>query len=355
MSTDHDTNRTDRPPVPPVPPIVSPGYMPQRTPDRPRRGRRRRLVALLVTAMVLLFPVAVVLYGAHDLNSNITRLDGLLPPAAGRPPHASGPAAEAVNVLVLGDDAGSGAPSSTRSPRNVADLGGVSVGSLMVLHIDADRRGVSVISIPPDAWVDVPGHGRATIGTASSWGGPSLVVGAFEKLAGVRIDHVAVIGWDGYKAMIDTLGGVDVTIPAAADANTSDRWTPGTHHMDGSDALLYVRERSDRAGGELQSVARRQEVLRGLSARAAAITSSPVTVYRLLESLTDHLAVDSGWGATAMAKLALSLRGLGASDVTYIRIPVAGTGRLSDKGVVSLDRDAGNALWAAVRDDRMSG
>jgi LCP family protein required for cell wall assembly len=346
MSTDSDTNATGRTPAPP---IAAPGFLPVRTPDLRRSRRRRRWIALLVTAMVLLFPVAVVVYGAHDLNSNITRLDGLLPPDTGRPPHASGPAAKAMNVMVLGDDAG-----STGSPTDAARIASTSTGALMVVHIAADRGAVSVISIPPDSWVDVPGHGKGTIAMASAWGGPSLVVSTFEKLTGVRIDHVAVIGWDGYQAMIDTLGGVDVMVQTASEDGAPAVYPPGKRHMDGAEAVVYARQRGGGASGELASVARRQAVLRALSTRAADITSSPVAAYGLLQSLTKHLAVDSGWSATAMAKLALSLRGVGAGDVSYLTVPVARTSTVGGRTVVIVDRSADRSLWTAVRDDRVS-
>lgn len=349
MSTDSDTDGAD---APPPFPTVSPGYFPVRPADPRRRRRRRMLVALLVSAVALAVPAAVVLYLAHDLNGNITRLDGMLPPEIGRPSHATGAAAEAVNVLVLGAD---GRFASSRAANATSDERGSS-DTVMMLHIDADRRGASIISIPPDSWVDVPGHGKARIGMASFWGGPALAVSTIERLTGVRVDHVAIVGWDGYRAMIDALGGVDVIVPkTAADDDGEAPRTPGKHHLDGSDAVRYARERDDQPGGDLESVARKQAVLRALSDSATRAASSPTTVYQLLDGLTHHLIVDSSWRATEMAKLALSLRKVGASDVAYVTVPLAGTGTVAEQSVVFLDRGADRTLWAAIREDRMSG
>jgi LCP family protein required for cell wall assembly len=311
---------------------------------------------VVVAALVLLVPVQVVLYVVHDLNSNITRLDGLLPPENGRPSRASGSAAQAVNVLVLGADEGTSRASAAApaAATAAASTAGAASDTLMLLHIDADRHGASIISIPAESWVEVPGHGRAVIGQAGSWGGPALAVSTLERLSRVRVDHVAIVGWDGYEAMIDALGGVDVTVPKAAyDSERRTFWTPGVHHLNGADAVRYARGGSDRAGGDLDSVTRRQALLRALSDRATAATSSPTAVYRLLEGLTHHLTVDSSWGATDMAKLALSLRGMGASDVSYLTIPVSGTGVVGGRNVVFIDRRAGGSLWAAVRADRI--
>jgi LCP family protein required for cell wall assembly len=226
---------------------------------------------------------------------------------------------------------------------------------MMVLHIDADRRGASVISIPRDSWVDVPGHGTAKINAAFSWGGPALAVAAVEELTGVRMDHVAIVDWDGYKAMIDALGGVDVQIPATVhDSYRHKTWKAGTHHLDGAQALLYARERSGLPQGDLDRTQRQQAVLRALSRTAGERASSPTGVYQLLDALTQHLTVDSRWTGSAMARLAFSLRGLGPSDVKYLNIPVTGTGMVGDQSVVFVDRDTGRGLWSAVREDRMT-
>ena len=83
----------------------------------------------------------------------------------------------------------------------------------MVLHINADRDGASLISIPRDSWVNVPGHGYNKVNAAFSLAGPSLAVETVEDLTGVRIDHLAVVDWEGFRSLIDSVGGVTVTVP----------------------------------------------------------------------------------------------------------------------------------------------
>jgi len=315
------------------------------------------LIAALVTLTVLIAaPVTVGLYVGHQLNSKVVRLGGMFPKASSRPAHASGVAAGAMNVLLLGSDRRSDVPTTGSDAGASAWVAGDQRSdTMMVLHIDADRRNASVISIPRDSWVDVPGHGLAKINAAFSWGGPALAVAAVEKLTGVRMDHVAIVDWDGYKAMINALGGVDVQIPRTVHDSYRDKtWTAGKHHLNGAQALLYARERAGLPGGDLDRTQRQQAVIRALSRTAASQASSPTGAYRLLDALSRHLTVDSTWGGTAMARLAMSLRGLGPSDVSYLNIPVTGTGRVGDQSVVFVDRDAGRGLWRAVRADRMS-
>ncbi|HKQ41609.1 MAG TPA: LCP family protein, partial [Pseudonocardia sp.] len=63
----------------------------------------------------------------------------------------------------------------------------------MLVQVSADRRSASVVSIPRDSWVEIPGRGRAEVNAAYSWGGPALLVGTVEKLIGIRVDHFAVM------------------------------------------------------------------------------------------------------------------------------------------------------------------
>jgi LCP family protein required for cell wall assembly len=89
---------------------------------------------------------------------------------------------------------------------------------IVLVHISRDSKMVHLIHFPRDMYVDVPGHGKDKINAAYVYSGPRLLV---RKLVDVPIDHVAVIGFDGLKAMTDAVGGVDVytgevTSPAQA-------------------------------------------------------------------------------------------------------------------------------------------
>ncbi|SFD04908.1 transcriptional attenuator, LytR family [Nocardioides terrae] len=344
-----------RPDLRPDPP-QDPPDLPPAPPRRPRRRRRILLAVLVALAVLVGLPVAVGLYVGHQLNANVTRLHGMFPSAVGRPVHPStGPAADAMNILLMGSDRRSDVPTTGNAAEAPAWVAGEQRSdTMMVLHVDADRRGASVISIPRDSWVDVPGHGPAKINAAYSLGGPALAVETVEKLTGVRIDHVAVVDWDGYKALIDTLGGVDVTIPNTVyDSYRDTTWTAGTRHLNGEEALKYAGQRAGLPGGDLDRVKRQQAIIRALSSKMVTVGSSPSATYDLLQTLTRNLTVDDHWSGTAMARLALSLRHLGPSDVSYLTVPVTGTGMVGDQSVVFVNHEAGRSLWRAVRADRM--
>lgn len=138
------------------------------------------------------------------------------------------------NILLLGSD--------TRTGADAALVSGSRADTIMLMHIPADGKGVYIISIMRDTWVNIPGYGPAKINAALNYGGISLQVATVENLVGVKIDHVAEIEFEGFKSLVNAIGGVDVQVPFAF---TSNVWTftPGLMHLNGSGALSFVRER----------------------------------------------------------------------------------------------------------------
>jgi LCP family protein required for cell wall assembly len=269
-----------------------------------------------------------------------------------------GPASEAVNILVLGTDRRSDKPTTGQLAQAPAWLSGAQRSdAMMLLHIDGDRKGASIVSLPRDSWVEIPGYGHAKINAAYSYGGPSLAVEAVENLTGVRIDHLAVIDWAGIRGITDELGGVTVTIPETVHDSARDiSWPAGEHRLDGQAALEYVAQRYGLPGGDLDRARRQQNFLRTLMVDTLGRLSdgNPLDVYQLLRVMTNHLSVDEEWSSNEMAKLAWSLRGVNGSDVAFLTVPVAGFGWEELQSVVYLDHAAGKRLWTAVRDDRVS-
>ena len=324
------------------------------------RGHGTRNAALgLVACMLALVLVAcgVLLYAGHRLSGQVDRVEGVFDGLTDRPSRAAGPAGAAVNILVLGTDRRSAVPTTGSAAAATPWVPGAQRSdAMMVVHIDADRRGASVISIPRDSWVEVPGHGPAKINAAFSYAGPSLAVATVERLTGVRIDHLAIIDWAGFEQLTDAVGGVEVTIPRTVrDSARGIVWRRGTYRLDGAQALAYVGQRYGLARGDLDRVARQQAYLRSLlqASLHTRMRTDPKMVYDFLDVVTRHLSVDAGWSTWSMARLALSLRDLRSADVRYLTAPVRSLGRVERQSVVFLDPDVGAELWRAVRADRV--
>jgi LCP family protein required for cell wall assembly len=295
-------------------------------------------------------------YLAHRLDRQVQTVD-VFAGLEERPEPASDAAAGAMNILLLGTDGrtdgeattGSGATGSWTPGEQRAD-------TMMLLHLSADRRSASVVSIPRDSWVRIPGHGKAKVNAAFSQGGPRLSVQTVEKLTGVRIDHVAWVDWAGFEEIGDLLGGVEVYVPETVHDSARDHtWTKGTHLLSGEEALLYVRQRYGLPGGDLDRVKRQQYVLRSIlrGLRQSVDPKNPKKAYDLLDIITRHLTVDSGFSGGDLRGLALDLARMPSSDLTFFTAPVAGLGREGAQSVVHLDKRKGRQLWEAMRADEM--
>jgi LCP family protein required for cell wall assembly len=326
-----------------------------------RQRRRRRRIAIILVAsfcLVLVSASGVAYYLGQRLVAPIDRIEGVFTGLENRPPKPTkGPAAEAVNILLLGTDRRSAVPTTGERARADAWVPGAQrADAMLLLHIDGDRDGAAVISLPRDSWAEIPRYGHAKLNAAYSYGGPSLAVEAVEQLTRVRIDHLAVIDWAGIRALTDQLGGVTVTVPETVhDSARGITWTAGVHHLDGQAALDYVAQRYGLPGGDLDRARRQQNFLRTVLAKALhRIADGGLwDVYSLLRVMTSNVSVDAEWSTRDMATLGWSLRGLDTSDVAFLTAPVAGLGWEGVQSVVYLDRRAGRELWSAVRADRL--
>jgi LCP family protein required for cell wall assembly len=290
------------------------------------------------------------------VEANIQRLPDTFTGLTDRPAKpTSGPAADAMNILVLGTDTRSDAP-TTGAEAPGWKPGQARSDTMMLVHLDGDRRSASVISIPRDSWVDIPGHGKGKVNWAYSFGGPNLTVETVEQMTDVRIDHLTVIDWDGFQALTDAIGGVDIDVPKTVYDSARDvRWEAGRHHLNGEEALLYVRQRYGLQDGDLDRVARQQAFLRTLLKQTLEqeLRKDPEQVLDLLTLFSKHASVDDDWSTTQMARLAASLRNLRTADISYLTVPTDGTGMVGDQSVVRLDPSRDRDLWRAVREDRM--
>ena len=178
-----------------------------------------------------------------------------------------------------------------------------------------------------------------------------------EDLTGVRIDHLAVVDWSGFEAMIDAVGGVDITVPRTVEDPLRNLvWTEGKHHLSGEEALDYVRQRHGLPRGDLDRVRRQQALLRSLLGRSMATLRSlnPVELYDLLDTATRNISVDSEWSVGEMRDLLLDMRDMTKADMYFLTAPVSGFGWEGAQSVVYLDEAANESLWQDVREDRVS-
>jgi LCP family protein required for cell wall assembly len=333
-----------------TPDTTTPGA-PEPGGTRPPRRRGRLAVRLLGICLIIGLLLAgsgigVFVWVQHRLNSNIERFHDPFGPLIEeeRPKAAKG----AMNLLLLGSD------SRISVDPGAWIRGAQRTDAIMIAHIPADRSAVTVTSIPRDSWVSIPGHGKNKINAGFSFGGPTLMVKTVEKLTGVRIDHVVIVDFEGFKEITDDLDGVRIDV-AESTSDERSSFAAGPQTMDGETALKYVRQRHNLPGGDFDRVKRQQNWIRAVALKTLdkGTLTSPLTLNAVLDSLTKSIAADDGFTMRKMSSLALSLRGVRGGDLTFLTAPVAGTGRSPDgkQSIVNLNTAANRALWKAVADD----
>jgi LCP family protein required for cell wall assembly len=314
---------------------------------RPARRGRRTLVVLLAVLLVLVLAVAgVVVALTASIGNDIPRIpDAFRNLDAGERPATTG----ATTFLLVGTDSRSADPTTGTEAAPGASGGSQRSDVIMLATVQPDGTTGSVVSIPRDSWVDIPGRGMNKINAAYAFGGPSLLIETIEKLTGVRVDHFGVIDFAGFQTLVDSVGGIDVTV-ARATSNMGVEFRAGLNHLDGAQALAYVRQRYDLPNGDIDRARRQQNALRVLLTTVQQQASSnPAALYSFAQNIGSTVSVDDTLSNTALVGLAVDHRGLRSSGVDFLTAPVAGLGREGEQSVVYLDDARAQQLWGAIR------
>lgn len=315
---------------------------------------RRMLVALAALGLVCLVAgIGVWIFlGALAATFDGRRqvLPDAFPSGSDRPPAATGQAAKAVNILLLGTD------TRGTAPTDLAAIRAQRSDTMLLVHISGDRKHVYVMSIMRDSWVDIPGHGAAKINAALSYGGVPLTVQTVERLLGVRIDHVAVVSFSGFEGLTDALGGVTLDNPIAF-SNIGYSFWKGRLRLNGNQALAYVRARYPFADGDYQRVRNQQRFLKAVldTVLRQDTLLDPGKVTATVAAIAPYLLVDRGLDAAYLGALGLDLRSMKGRDVEFFTAPTTGTGTEGDQSVVRLDRSRIAQIGRRLKADSMGG
>lgn len=319
------------PTPPPVPPI------------RQRWFRRSVAVTGLAIGLVLATGITLMYLASERLGNNVARVqnafEGIDEASRPRPTGA-------LTFLLVGTDS-----RSPSTPPGVDANGRNSDAEVvMVAHVAADLKSATVVSIPRNSWVEIPGHGSGRVSGAYGVGGPSLLIKTVERLTSLRIDHFAVIDFAGFRSVVDAVGGIDLDVPTRVAG-----FNRGMNHMDGGQALVYVRDRSGSATGD--RARRQQNALRAILEKASKsdMFVDPVRLYDFLDAVSRAIGVDDTLSNGGMRALALKCRDLPPSDVLFLRAPVGSLGNDEEGLVMQLDPGRSSQLWTAVQQGAVPG
>ncbi|CAM5549117.1 transcriptional regulator [Streptomyces spiroverticillatus] len=324
------------------------------------RGQRIRRALCWVLAGVVVVGGGVGYWAYSRLDGNLSNVDIDAALGGDRP---GKDARGAQNLLVLGSDSRSGGNKGLAG----GDTGGTARSdTAMVVHIPEGRKRATAVSIPRDTLVsrpacaksgggELPSAQRVMFNSVYTAGGPACVVKTVEAMSGIRMDHYVEIDFAGFKELVDALGGVTVTTERAIDDKQSGlKLAAGTHRLDGTQSLAFVRTRHGIGdGSDLGRIGLQQKFILALLAEVERqdVLGSPTKLFKVADAATKALTTDSGIGSlTGLAGFAKSLRGLDAGTMETVMLPVA-YDKADPNRVVAAEPQAGE-LWDALRAGR---
>lgn len=322
-----------------------------------RVGRKKRPVRIVLISVLALVLVAGLVAGAYlfnlanTYNTQTKTIEEVFPEGTDRPIRTA--AAEgARTILLLGSDENGGS-SETENLPGVPNAG--RSDTMMLMHLSANREGVSVMSIMRDTWTEIPGYGEHKINAATALGGVPLLVQTLEGMFDAPIDHVAIFDFEGFTGLTDALGGVTVNNEIAFQSRGSDGefFDQGEINLQGESALKFVRERYAFTDGDFQRVKNQQLFIKAIMEKflTAETLTNPLKINEIVHQASPYLSVDEGLDATTTGGLALSLRNTRGEDVQFFTLPNLGVGTSADGQSIILKDDAAIADIAEALDN----
>lgn len=212
------------------------------------------------------------------------------------------------------------AGSDSRDGTGEQALEGARSDTIMVVN-KAPNGQASVISVPRDTYVTIPGHDPNKINAAYSLGGPSLLVETIEGLTGLTVDHYVEVGMGGIEQIVDAVGGVNLCLDYAfSDANTGLSWDPSVarcRDLGGHDALMFARMRYSDPRGDIGRAERQRQVVNAIMDKA--ISTDTLLSFsrqdRLAQAGAGALTVDTDTGVRDLVSLLRAYKAASAASL----------------------------------------
>lgn len=188
------------------------------------------------------------------------------------------------------------------------------------------RGTTTLVSLPRDTLVHIPGHGRNKLNASYAIGGPPLLVVTVEELTGMKVDHYVEIGMGGVSSLVNAVGGVELCLDYDVnDALSGLVWTAGCHEVNGTTALAFARMRYGDPRGDIGRGERQQQLISAVSSKAVRPSSVllPTRQVSLVRAGTDALVVDDDTGIVNLVRMARAFRAATGPDGLRGAPPIA--------------------------------
>jgi LCP family protein required for cell wall assembly len=285
----------------------------------------------IFVAVCLVGAGAVYAYVAYR-NNQINRVGvaGLTGESAGAP----------LTILMVGSDTRTDVKSAQdKKTFGVSqDAGGQRSDTIMLLHLDPGAKTATLMSIPRDLWVQIPGTSRHDRINTTFDNGPDLLIRAIHDDLGIEVNHFAEVDFISFRGIVNSIGAVHVYFPTPARDTFSglNITRPGCYGLDGNTALQYVRARHymyyengrwhQEGESDLARIRRQQDFIRKLASKAVASgLTNPSRLNGVIGSLVPNLTVDSGFHLSDMIRLARRYRTFNPSQLQSTTLPTTPT------------------------------
>lgn len=322
------------------PPELAMSSLPSKVDGAVRRLPRPRLprksIVLLLLVLLIAWPVFLFYYG----NSKMTHMDAL----SGRPATAGN------TYLIVGSD---------KREAGVLDDGweGQRADSIMLLQLP-EHGNSSLVSIPRDTLVDIPGQGKAKINASYAYGGAPLLVQTVEELTGLTVDHYIEVSMGGVQQLVDAVDGVELCYDYDVDdANSGMKWQAGCHVVQGPEALAFSRMRYSDPQGDIGRQARQRQVVKQVIKKAVSPSTllRPDRQYNLVGTAATNLAADRDSSLIDLGQAGLGLSTVMGDDGLMGTPPIADLGYwYNGQSCVLLDPNKIGDFWARMRDGQLT-
>lgn len=189
--------------------------------------------------------------------------------------------------------------------------------SMILTRVDPQQKTVTLVSIERDTYVDIEGYGPNKINASAALGGSPLVVDTISKFAGVPISHYVEIDFDGFKAAVDALGGIDVDVPVTIDDDDAGGYVEaGQQTLNGDQALILCRSRhtyDEYGSGDYYRMANQRMVMGAIAKKILA--SDVVTMANTINAMADYITTDMD--VQSIVSIATEMHGMDVEEDMY--------------------------------------
>ncbi|MFJ1998622.1 LCP family protein [Streptomyces asiaticus] len=324
-------------------------------PVRPKNWKRRITIGL-VTLIVLLLAVGI---GTYIWADSKLRNEVDLSKVEDRPGGGKG-----TNYLIVGSDSREGMSDEDKKKLHTGSAEGRRTDSMILLHVG--ENGNTMISLPRDSWVTIPAftgsesgnripQSQNKLNASYSSEGPGLLVRTIEYNTGLKIDHYAEIGFDGFANLVDGVGGVDIDVPQdMKDKKSGNDLKKGKQTLNGQQALAFVRQRYGLAGGDLDRTKNQQKFLSALANKAASPSTimNPFKLYPTMGAGLDNLVVDKDMSLWDVKDMFFAMKSVSGGDGKQMNMPISNPGLATSKGsAVQWDMAKVKQLMSELKND----